>query len=199
MNTEPVIDNEPSQTTAPARKRVLIVDDDTPVREAIGSVLRNVGYEVLQSGDGLEALADFDPKQIDLLLLDLGLPNKSGWDTFEGFTSRNPTLPIIIITGKARQSEMARAAGVGALMEKPLEVTQLLQTMEQLLTEPQEARLLRLCGYRKDSRYIPSTAGSHPIGVPEQALIPPRAVSPPPLPGHMRLGACTPPMAHKPK
>jgi DNA-binding response OmpR family regulator len=175
MNESPVIDNEPSPTAAPARKRVLIVDDDAPVREAIGSVLRNARYEVMQSGDGQEALEKFDPKQIDLLLLDLGLPNKSGWDTFEGFTSQNPTLPIIIITGQSRQSEMARAAGVGALMEKPLDAAQLLQTMEELLNEPEEARLRRVAGYSQDVRYIPLA------------------------PQHMRSGAFTVKLNRKPK
>ena len=150
-----VNDDEPRQTAAPAQKRVLIVDDDGSVRDAISSVLQEAGYEVLQAGDGQEALAQFDPKQIDLVLLDLGLPNKSGWDTFEGFTSQNPTLPIIIITGQAGQSEMAMAAGVGALMEKPLDAAQLLQTMQELLIESEEARLRRLCGYARDSRYVP--------------------------------------------
>jgi DNA-binding response OmpR family regulator len=129
---------------------VLIVDDDAPVREAIGDLLQLVGYEVFQSGDGQEALAKFDANQLDLVLLDLGLPNKSGWDAFEGFTSRNPALPIIIITGLAQQSEMAQAAGVGALMEKPLDAAQLLKTMQELLAEPVEARLRRLCGYAQD-------------------------------------------------
>ena len=155
MNANPVIDNEPRQTTAPVRKRVLIVDDDAPVRDAISSVLQKAGYEVLQAGDGEQALTQFDSKQIDLVLLDLGLPDKSGWDTFEGLTSQNPTLPIIIITGQARQSEMARAAGVGALIEKPLDAAQLLQTMHDLLIESEEDRLRRLCGYSRDVRYIP--------------------------------------------
>jgi DNA-binding NtrC family response regulator len=90
-----------------------------------------------------------------LILLDLGLPNKSGWDTFEGFTSQNPTLPIIIITGQARQAKMAMAAGVGALMEKPLDAAQLLQTIQELLNEPEEARLRRMCGYSRELLYIP--------------------------------------------
>jgi DNA-binding response OmpR family regulator len=155
MNAKPADDGGSRQTSGRLKKQVLIVDDDAPVRDAIGSVLQKAGYDVLQAGDGEQALAEFDSKQIDLVLLDLGLPNKSGWDVFEGFTSRNPTLPIIIITGQARQSEMAVAAGVGALMEKPLDAAQLLQTMHDLLIETEEDRLRRLCGYSRDVRYIP--------------------------------------------
>lgn len=138
------------------KNRILIIDDDAAVREAITVVLKAAGYDVSQSGDGQEALARFDARQIDLLLLDLGLPSKSGWDTFEGFSTRNPALPIIIITGRARQSEIAMAAGVGALMEKPLDAGELLQTIRDLLNEPVEDRLRRLCGYKQNSRYIPA-------------------------------------------
>jgi DNA-binding response OmpR family regulator len=155
MNAKPANGDGSRQTSGRLKKKVLIVDDDAPVRDAISSVLQEAGYEVLQAEDGKQALTQFDSKQIDLVLLDLGLPNKSGWDTFEGFTSQNPALPIIIITGQARQSEMAVAAGVGALMEKPLDAAQLLQTMHDLLIETEETRLRRLCGYSRDVRYIP--------------------------------------------
>jgi DNA-binding NtrC family response regulator len=159
MNAKPVNDDGDGQLSKTNKKRVLIVDDDTSVRNSISNVLREAGYDVWQSGDGQEALEKFDAKEIDLLMLDLNLPNKNGWDTFEGFTSKNPTLPTIIITGQTRQSETAMAAGVGALMEKPLDVEQLLRTIDELIKEPEEARLRRLCGYKDGrfvSRYIPA-------------------------------------------
>jgi len=154
MNGKPVHNDGDGQSAKSLKKKILIVDDDASVRNSIGNVLREAGYDVLQSGDGQEALAKFDAREIDLLMLDLNLPNKSGWDTFEGFTSRNPTLPTIIITGQSRQSQMAMAAGAGALMEKPLDVSELLQTMQELLTEPEEARLRRMSGYSKDGRFV---------------------------------------------
>jgi DNA-binding response OmpR family regulator len=154
MNIEPQMGGELRQPIKPARNRVLIIDDDMSVRAAIVGVLQGAGYQVFQSGDGREALSQFDPRQLDLLLLDLGLPNQSGWDTFEGFTRKNPLLQVIIITGQSRQAEMAMAAGVGALMEKPLGAAELLQTMHELLTEPEDARLRRLCGQKGDGRYV---------------------------------------------
>jgi DNA-binding response OmpR family regulator len=154
MNTNPAIDKGPARKSGRVKKRVLILDDDTSVRHAISRVLVEAGYEVLQAGEEQQALAQFDAKEVDLLLLDLGLPNKSGWEMFEAFTRKNPTVPVIIITGQSRQSEMAMAAGAGALMEKPLDVAQLLQTMQELLDEPAEARLRRLCGHNQDGRYV---------------------------------------------
>jgi DNA-binding response OmpR family regulator len=137
------------------KKTVLIVDDDAPIRQALRKVLQAEGYEVMLAADGLEGLEQFDSKHIDLLLLDLNLPAKSGWDLFERFSSTNPLLPIVIITGRHNQYRLAAAAGVGALMEKPLDVSLLLQTIAALLIEPAEARLKRLVGLNSDVRYAP--------------------------------------------
>jgi DNA-binding response OmpR family regulator len=95
-----------------------------------------------------------------LLLLDLNLPSRSGWDAFERFTALNPLLPVIIITGRDRQYELAEGAGVGALMEKPLDVPLLLKTIADLIAEPAELRLKRLTGREHSLLYFPSAAVS---------------------------------------
>ena len=96
----------------------------------------------------------FHREKIDLLLLDLNLPLKSGWDVFERVTALNPLLPIIIITGRDKQRDPAAAAGVSALMEKPLDVPLLLRTIAELLEEPAENRLKRLAGAEHSLRYF---------------------------------------------
>lgn len=137
--------------------KVLVVDDDVSVRESVSKVLRDEGYSVVLAADGTEALRQFLTQEIDLLVLDLGLPIKSGWDVFEQITTENPFVPIIIITGQADQYRVAVAAGVGALMEKPLDVMQLLHTIRDLLTEPKEVRLHRLCGHGGNVRHVPAS------------------------------------------
>jgi DNA-binding response OmpR family regulator len=141
---------------AVVKEKVLIVDADASVRESLGKVLEDAGYQVALASDGQEAVEQFESRHIDLLLLDIGLPIKNGWSTFERIINEAPVLPIIIITGLANQHDMTVAAGVGALMEKPLDVTELLQTMQALLAEPIEARLRRLCGGVQKARYVPS-------------------------------------------
>jgi DNA-binding response OmpR family regulator len=156
MNTLAQLENSETglgKTPGSPRNRILIIDDNAAVRAAIVGVLQGAGYQVFQAGDGKDALAKFDARSLDLLLLDLGLPGQDGWDTFEAFTRNNPLLEVIIITGRARQAEIAVAAGVGALMEKPLDAVVLLKTIRDLLTEPEEARLRRLCGAPKDDRF----------------------------------------------
>jgi DNA-binding response OmpR family regulator len=135
------------------KKTVLIVDDDDAIRESLRKLLQAEGYEVRLAANGQEGLDQFDPARVDLLLLDLNLPAKSGWDLFERLSFINPLLPIIIITGRDNQYKLAAAAGVGALMEKPLDVPLLLQTITALLAEPAETRLKRLVGLNKNVRY----------------------------------------------
>jgi len=139
------------------KEKVLIVDDDASVRESLRKVLADAGYEVALAADGREAAEQFEAGHVDLVLLDIGLPVKNGWETVECITNHAPTLPIIVITGQANQHDMAVAAGVGALMEKPLEVNELLNTMQTLLTEPVGRRLLRLCGHGPDQRRLSSS------------------------------------------
>ncbi len=137
------------------KKIILVVDDDVQIRESLQKVLRAEGYEVVLAVDDQDGIRKFNEQRIDLLLLDLNLPGKSGWDIFGTLTSLNPFLPIIIITGRNNQHELASRAGVGALMEKPLDVPMLLQTITELLAESAETRLKRLVGLHGNLRYVP--------------------------------------------
>jgi|APCry1669189204_1035204.scaffolds.fasta_scaffold30801_1 CheY-like chemotaxis protein len=145
----------PVSTTDTMKKRILIVDDDLQIRESLRKLLRAEGYEVVLATSGQEGFDKFDQENTDLLLLDLNLPGCSGWDVFGTITSLNPFLPIIIITGRDNQRELAAGAGVGALMEKPLDVPVLLQTITGLLAESAEKRLRRLVGLDGQVRYAP--------------------------------------------
>jgi len=141
------------------KKTVLVVDDDAAVRDSMKKVLESAGFEVLLAGDGEEAVKEAKPGQIDLLLLDIGLPIRNGWDAFAQITAANPCLPIIIITGHSDQYPVASAAGASAFMEKPLDATQLLATIQELLAEPKEERLKRLTGRTGKARYLAPDAG----------------------------------------
>lgn len=130
----------------------MVLDDDEQILQSLQKLLQAEGYEVVAAAEGAEALDELGRNKIDLLLLDLNLPNKSGWEIFERVTSNRPLVPVIIITGRAKQSELAVAAGVGALMQKPLDVPLLLKTIAELLLEPPEKRLKRLVGVEQSTR-----------------------------------------------
>lgn len=139
------------------KKKILVLDDDLQIRESLAKLLRAEDYEVVLAADGREGVEKFNAGRIDLLLLDLNLPGHSGWDVFGTLTSLNPFVPIIIITGRNQQYELATGAGVGALMEKPLNVPLLLQTVKELLSDPPEVHLRRVAGKLNDTRHVPPT------------------------------------------
>ncbi len=144
------------------KQRVLVVDDDAAVRGAMKRVLETAGYEVGLAQDGEQAIAQFLPEHTDLLLLDLNLPSRGGWDVFERLTTRYPLVPVIIITGMPDQYPTAVAAGVSALLEKPIEPSALLQTIRKVLAEQGETRLNRMCGYQTDTLLVPANGDFKP-------------------------------------
>ncbi len=145
----------PGATTDARKRKLLVVDDDRQIREALRKLLRAEGYEVALAATGQEAITRFNTERFDLMLLDLNLPDHNGWDVFETLTARNPCLPIIIITGCDKQYDLAVGAGVGALIEKPLDVPRLIETVRALMTEPLAVHLKRLAGQTRDARYVP--------------------------------------------
>ena len=151
-------------STGVLKKRILVVDDDPQIRESLRKVLSAEGYAVVLAADGREGIEKFDTEQIDLLLLDVSLPDISGWDVFGAVTSRNPFVPIIIITGRNEQRQLAVLSGVGALVEKPLNVPKLLQNIAEILADPPDMHLKRLAGLRKDLRHVRPVASqcTHP-------------------------------------
>jgi DNA-binding response OmpR family regulator len=138
------------------KRTILLVDDDTAVLESLTRVLVDEDYHVLPACNGQEALDLVACNAVDLVLLDLNMPVKNGWDTFERLSNDHQLVPIIIVTARPNQLFLARAAGVGALIEKPLDIPILLQTILDLLSEPAERRLARLAGKRVELHYAPA-------------------------------------------
>jgi DNA-binding response OmpR family regulator len=136
------------------KAKILLVDDDASVREMLTRVLVGEGYLVWAAANGTAALEIAAATKVDLVLLDLNLPGKSGWDTFERLTAENPLLAVIIITARSNQLFTALGAGVGVLLEKPLDFPKLLQTISRLLAEPAGSRLARMMGNRANFHHV---------------------------------------------
>ena len=148
----------PSSGSSCPGKRILLVDDDPTVRDSLKDVFVSEGYFVIPAENGQQALNLVNESSIDLALLDLNMPVKNGWDTFERLTAEHPFIPIIIATARPNQLFTALNAGAGALLEKPLDIPTLLRTMEKLLAESAEQRLARLAGKETAFHYKPATA-----------------------------------------
>jgi len=150
-------DKRPDTDSLMKFKRILLVDDDASVRDALHDVLVTEGYFVITAGNGSQALDLANKVPIDLVLLDLNMPVKNGWETFEEFTRAHPLVPIIIITARPSQLFTALSAGAGALLEKPMDIPTLVRTMETLLSETAQQRLARMAGKRAEFHYQPAT------------------------------------------
>jgi DNA-binding response OmpR family regulator len=136
-------------------KRILIVDDDHSILESLGKLLHGEGYEIELADDGQKAIEKLLSEHVDLLLLDLGLPMKDGWVTLSCLGEVNVRLPVIIITGRSNQHELAEKAGADALMEKPLDVPRLLRTVDHLINQPMEERVQRVVRRLTRLKHVP--------------------------------------------
>jgi CheY-like chemotaxis protein len=116
------------------KKTILLVDDDASVRKAVEKVLRSAGYDVVLAAGGLEAVARIQAQSVDLVLLDIGLPNQNGLEACRHLSREYAKVPIIVITGQTGQSKTALAAGAAALMEKPLDAQRLLEVIQEFLS-----------------------------------------------------------------
>jgi DNA-binding NtrC family response regulator len=139
------------------KKRILIVDDDSSIRNGLKKLLKRANYDTSVAADGLEAVERFFAEHFDLLILDLDMPRKDGWAASENITRLNPYVPIVIITGLPNQGPIASAAGAGAIFEKPFDPGDLLGTINDLLEEPRSNHWLRRRSWLQDARSVPAT------------------------------------------
>ena len=111
------------------KARILIVEDDASVREALAIFLEGEGYAVVEAGDGAEALARLRTNEpVGLILLDLMMPVMNGWE-FRDAQTRDPRLasiPVVVITADNSAVQKAAHAGVAGFLLKPLEFPELL-------------------------------------------------------------------------
>jgi len=151
-----------AETQYRAKERILLVDDDPAIRRMLTRLLAGEGYNVSPATNGAEALEFARRADFDLVLLDLNMPRLNGWETYERLNSQKAPPPVIVITARPNQHFTAQAAGIGALMEKPLDLQKLLTTIRDLLDEPDDVRMARMAGRLSEFHYIPPlTRESH--------------------------------------
>lgn len=126
------------------KKTILLADDDAAIRTMVGRLLESENYEVMLAANGREATSQFLDSLPDLVLLDLNMPDTDGWEAFRLMRSLDALTPVIVITARPHQYDEAVRRRIDALMEKPLDLSLLLQTIQSLLAESDEARLARV-------------------------------------------------------
>ncbi len=123
--------------TPPAR-RVLVVDDEAPVREAFEAALRAKGYEAVLAPDGQEALRLIKREAFDLIFLDILLPTIGGASVLKALKRRDPEAVVVLITGYPYHDETLAALDYGPamLLRKPIKLTDIDAVFEIVFKEP---------------------------------------------------------------
>jgi signal transduction histidine kinase len=104
----------------PKDVNVLLVDDDSAVREVTAGILSDLGYGVIEAGSGGAALDVIERSpHIDLLLLDFAMPGMNGAEVAREVRARRPELPILFVTGYADTEALGEAGDDGAIIRKP--------------------------------------------------------------------------------
>jgi DNA-binding NtrC family response regulator len=130
--------------TARSSRRILVVEQDHSVREALVRALTLQSYDVLSAAASHQAMRFLSDNQIDLVILDLSQASEGGWNVLRWLADSDPLLPVIAITSQVKQAGHALADRANALMEKPLEMPALLATISSLITEDEARHSLRM-------------------------------------------------------
>jgi len=102
------IEATPEATPAGPALRVLVIDDEATVREALADTLTDDGHTVIQAAGGKEGLARLaDGAHVDIVITDLGMPDMTGWDVARAVRRERPNLSVGLVTGWAVALEMS--------------------------------------------------------------------------------------------
>lgn len=120
---------------------VLFAEDDETLRTGLEAALSSEGYETCGCKDGNEALSAFAQRRPDLLILDVMMPGKSGFDVCVEVRRSDPTVPIIFLTAKTSEADVVIGLGLGAddFIPKPFRIRELLARVSAALRRGQLA------------------------------------------------------------
>ncbi len=117
------------------RRTVVVVEDEEAIRRGIVDALRAGGYEPFEAADGETGLLEARRSGVDLVLLDLLLPKKDGFDVLSELRVTHPSLPVIILTARGSEDDRVRGLRGGAddYVVKPFSARELLARVDAVL------------------------------------------------------------------
>lgn len=119
----------------PLVKRVLVVDDEHKLREMISSYLQNEGYQTVEVANGNSAVQTIKNDQIDIVLLDIMMPEMDGYEALKEIRSIQKKLPVIMLTAKTEEIDKIIGLEMGAddYITKPFSLRELSARMKAVL------------------------------------------------------------------
>ncbi|MBI4240404.1 MAG: response regulator [Candidatus Rokubacteria bacterium] len=122
----------------PPRRTVLVADDDADEREMMGEYLRSRGFEVVEAGNGVEALVQFKQIWPTRVVLDLLMPRLGGLDAIKRIRAFDPGTTVVVVTGveDAELERQALALGAARVLRKPVALADLVAALESGKAQP---------------------------------------------------------------
>lgn len=118
-----------------AKAKIVVVEDEQPIRRGVSDVLRASGYEVVEAADGEAGLQEAVRLGVQLVLLDLLMPKRDGLSVLSELRKFRPSLPVIILTARGTEDDRVRGLKMGAddYVVKPFSARELLARVEAVL------------------------------------------------------------------
>ena len=111
-------------------KKILVVDDEETTRKFLRIHLVKCGHEVSEAADGQQAIDQLRKDRFDLIILDIAMPKRNGWEVLQEVRSHSGTknIPVVILTAKNEDEDMFKGyeAGANYYITKPFTKSQLL-------------------------------------------------------------------------
>ena len=119
------------------KERILIVDDEKNIASSLTGILSDEGYEVIETGDGVEALEIIQADPPDLVLLDIWLPGMDGIEVLKTVKAYHPEIEVLIMSGHGTIDTAVKATKLGAqdFIEKPFSLERIIQSIEEVLNK----------------------------------------------------------------
>ena len=114
--------------------KILVVDDDSHIRELVRIFLRREGFEVIEAADGMEALSRFDSVKVDLAVIDIMMPNMDGWELCQDLKTAFD-IPVLMLTAKGETTQKLKGFQFGTddYLVKPFEPLEMVARVKALL------------------------------------------------------------------
>ena len=117
---------------------ILVIDDDDRIRTLIRDILLYGGHRVVEASDGISGMNRLQEGGFDMVFTDLVMPVMNGWEVAKWIKSKNPNMPVALITGWGTDLDKKKIeeSGVNVILTKPFQVDEVLAAVDRLMLPP---------------------------------------------------------------
>ncbi len=129
-----------NQSAAKPKYKILVVDDEEPIRALVKTLLARQGHQTITAGDGNEALSKIHQNRVDAVITDIVMPHMDGITLTKEILSLHPKIPIMIMTGYRKEypTESALTAGAREFIGKPFSIDEFILRFNKMMDDDQK-------------------------------------------------------------